>query len=132
MSQAERGFTLVETMTALLVLGIFMAFAVPLYRDLNEIDYRQQIELEMIQILERKLESLASAAEKRGNGSEQACSQELENQCYQVVWRSHQIEPYLYEVQVEVNGRDRGGKIHQKRWKTHRFVKEARIGFHLY
>jgi prepilin-type N-terminal cleavage/methylation domain-containing protein len=123
MKQAERGFTLVETMTALLVLGIFITFAVPLHRELNQMFYRERMEMEMVHMLEHKIESLASNATLAGAGSEQVSSQELERQNYQITWRSVQIGPYLYEVQVEVNGKDRDGKIHKKRWVTHRFVR---------
>ncbi|WP_139179459.1 hypothetical protein [Lihuaxuella thermophila] len=121
MKSGEHGYTLAETVTGLLVLGLVLSFAVPTFLELKAKELEQLSKVEAMSLLQERAEKMSVRLPFSGQGKEKRKSRLLPRQSYQLVWRGSFPKPDLYQIEVEVQWRDQSGKQRRMSVKTHRF-----------
>lgn len=121
MKSGEQGFTLAETVTGLLVLGVVLSFAVPVFLELKAKELEHLSVVEAMSLLQERAEKMSAYMPLSGQGKEERKSRMLPKQVYQILWKGSFQEPDLYQIDVEVQWRDKSGKLRRMSVKTHRY-----------
>lgn len=111
MRDQEKGFTLVEVVTALFVLGVILAVGLPILMEVREQQHLQVQRMQAVLLLERMTESLqADPVSLPRKGSMQ---EEVEGIRYRINWEQKRAGPRLAGTHVEVEWKDRRNQVHQ-------------------
>lgn len=122
MRRDERGFTLAETLTALMVFGVVMAAAVPVFLELRA---QQQLEgqrFEAMLLLQERMELLQrETAPSHTTGTEERRGETMKGTVYRIAWKKVR-RGHLASTDVMVQWKDIQGKNRQLRLKSLQFV----------
>ncbi|MBH8597452.1 type II secretion system protein [Thermoactinomyces sp. CICC 10523] len=122
MKRGEEGFTLAEVTMSLVLIGVFMVFAVPVLHEIKMKETEEIIRLEIDHWMENEMEKQLSAFPDRCAGeSKTVKSEEFPKQVYLLQTKCRAVEPFLYQMEVEVQWKGKDGKTKSARWMTHRF-----------
>ncbi|MBD1371218.1 type II secretion system protein [Hazenella sp. IB182357] len=98
----EKGFTLMETLVALMILGLFVSFALPIHDEIKAQQQALLIESEALQLLKMRAEQWVSNTDRQQTSVETIKSQHDVNTIYQVTHAVEQIKPHLMRYTVEI------------------------------
>ncbi|MBA4603461.1 hypothetical protein [Thermoactinomyces mirandus] len=115
-----RGFTLVEVVTAGFVVGVFIFFAIPIVRELRIHHYSQMTEMEIEDKMRKKMEQMQVMDTVPCSGQKTFQSRSG-RRTFDLRWNCVQIEPFLYELEMEAKWKGFDGKMKTRRWLTHRY-----------
>ncbi len=115
-----KGFTLIEVVTAGFVLGVFILYSIPIVKELRINYFSQMMEREIEDKMRKKMEQLQSMKSAPCSGQKTVQSQ-FEKRKYDLRWNCEQIQPFLYQLEMEAKWKGFDGKIETKRWLTHRY-----------
>lgn len=117
----EWGYTFVELLTAMMVLGIVIHTAVPIIKEISAKENQREIELEATNLLQKTLEKqIAGMLPCVGNSEEPShWNQRIR---YEVSWHCKQRESQLMEWNVEVQWINEIDKIEKRMIQTMRFI----------
>ncbi|MGA9173302.1 MAG: prepilin-type N-terminal cleavage/methylation domain-containing protein [Thermoactinomyces sp.] len=122
MKRREEGFTLAEVMTALFLIGVFTLFAVPILNELKAKEKEGITRLEIDHIMENEMEKQLSVfPDHCVDDVKIVKSEEFPKQDYHLHTKCQAIEPFLYQIEVEVQWKGNDGKTKSTKWITHRF-----------
>ncbi|MFC4076623.1 type II secretion system protein [Salinithrix halophila] len=101
----QKGFTLAETVTAMLIVGILLSTALPVALEINGQLVSRGRQMEAMAILESRMEEVQrSSLEAPASGKR---VQQSNGVRYRIKWRKSRIGPRLTGSEVEVRWKDR-------------------------
>lgn len=118
----ERGFTLIESIVTVFVVGVFLACLFPLVQELRLQAIERAIQTEAKHYLQQQMEkTLASFAAKEMEKEEKKRSRSVPQQFFYLKSVIHLRGENLWEIVVQIQW-ERSSKTEQKKLVTHRFV----------
>jgi prepilin-type N-terminal cleavage/methylation domain-containing protein len=121
----ERGFTLVESVITVFVIGVFLGCLFPLVQELRMQSIERTIQSEAKQYLQEQMEkTLASFEGKALEKEEKKRSRTVPNQFFYLKSVIHLRGENLWEIMVQIRW-EGSAKIEQKKLVTHRFIQNG-------
>lgn len=121
--RVEKGFTLPEMITGLFIMGILVAFTIPLFSELKSQQMSDQARGEAFSLLQGKIEKLREQASPSSlSGEDQVKSRNQPSLTYHLKWNSKQQTSTLKEVKVEISWSTPSGKMQSYHLVTNIFT----------
>ncbi|MDR6224939.1 type IV pilus modification PilV family protein [Desmospora profundinema] len=120
MRGAEKGFTLVEVVTALMVLSVILAVGIPIMTEVREQQHLQAQRMQAVLLLERHMEELQIRPfplPQEGSTREQ-----VDGTRFDVRWKQKRAGSRLAGTQVEVQWQDRRDQTQQLRLRALQYM----------
>ena len=122
MRRDERGFTLAEIVTALMVLGVMAAAAIPVFLEWRGAQHLASQRFEAHLLLQEKMERLQRETDPHPvRGSEKRRGEAVAGTVYQVTWKQ-EIRGHLMRTDVMVTWKDAKGIGRKLRLRGLQFV----------
>lgn len=122
MIRNEQGFTLVEILISLYILGLFVFFTIPLFSELKQHEQQQAIRLEATSWLQEKVEKICTSQSFNvQSGNEERKSKVIRKLVYHISWKCSAKQRNLYQIAVEIQW-NKGKQQRRICLRTHRFV----------
>ncbi|RAL25919.1 type II secretion system protein [Thermoflavimicrobium daqui] len=122
--KGEKGFTLAEVITSLMIFGLVLSFVVPIYQNLKKQSDEHIIEVEAQIKLQEKLENILadSFENKQDKGNEFQRSKIKPNLTYQLHWYKKLRRTGLWQIHVEVQWEDPSKRKRKLNLQTSRYI----------
>lgn len=120
-SKSSSGFTLVEVVSAGFVLGVFVFFALPIMKEMRIHHFSQSFQMEIGEAMQRKMEEMQHMDPTQCHGQQKVKSKKVEQKDFLLRWNCKEIQPFLYQLELEAEWKGFDGKTKRKRWLTHRY-----------
>ncbi|PTX65025.1 prepilin-type N-terminal cleavage/methylation domain-containing protein [Melghirimyces profundicolus] len=114
MIRGEKGFTLAETVTALMVFGVLLSVVLPLLGELKVQHRMNARKMEAVLLLQSEMERLQTVP----GPSEGSRKEKSEGTVYRLRWEKKKVAPHLAGTYVEVVWNDAGKKERKRSLKT--------------
>lgn len=122
MPRDERGFTLVEVMTALMILGVMMAVVIPVFLEWRGEHHLASQRFEAHLLLQERMERLQrETAPLQTRGTENHRGETAAGTVYRITWEKS-IRENLVRTDVMVEWKDAQGMERELRLKGLQFV----------
>ncbi|OYD07763.1 type II secretion system protein [Paludifilum halophilum] len=104
MTDGEKGFTLVEVVTSLMILGVIIAVAVPVYLELKHQQTLRTQRWEAAWLLQDRMEQVQKTSSPVSTKGE--TREKVGRKTYQLQWKKTRLGSGLVGIQVEVTWKD--------------------------
>lgn len=122
MLRDERGFTLVEILTALMILGVVMAVAIPVFLEWRGEQHLANQRFEAVLLLQERMERLQrETAPLQTRGTEERRGETVKGTVYRITWKKA-IRGHLVRTDVIVEWKDAQGIDRELRLRGLQFV----------
>ncbi|SFJ07191.1 type II secretion system protein [Thermoflavimicrobium dichotomicum] len=119
----EKGFTLAEIVTSLMIFGLLASFSIPIFLNLKQEVSDRLLEAEAHAFLQEKMERMVAEQQPvEMKGQEVKKSPSYQQRSYQLHWQIRKIPSGLWQIDVEVQWKKQSGQVRKIRLRTHRFI----------
>jgi prepilin-type N-terminal cleavage/methylation domain-containing protein len=98
----EEGFTLIEILTSLFILGILFSFTIPIFLQIKEDELKKGLHLEASSFLQAELEQRKVMPSIASSGRKQKKSKIVRSLVYELNWKVQQTRHHFYKYVVEI------------------------------